>query len=141
MAQQTEILPAFMPMTWRKHTPVHRKLGSRAARFWYPAGAGLPLIAAPGTLNLRYDAINAIDRIIGFQLCLGKAADTPEFIIQDLNTNWFFDHLYTTGVPSVIWGCVETMPDQCALQWYSSGATTRNVYLAFYNFEVVPAAY
>jgi len=131
----------FTPLSWRKVSPLHKQLGARSLRFVYPAGNGAPTIAAPQSLYLRYGPETGIDRLIGFSIMLGKGADAPELTMSELATGWLFDHVFTANQGASVFGNLESMPDEINLAFSFAAATTRNVYLSFFNFEVVPALY
>jgi len=131
----------FAPLPWRKVSPLHKQLGARSLRFAYPGGNGAPVIATPQSLYLRYGPETGIDRIIGFSVMLGKGADAPELTMSELATGWLFDHVFTANQGASVFGNLETFPDEINLTFSFAAATTRNVYLAFYNFEIVPALY
>lgn len=130
--------PLFMPMSWRKITPLHRKLGARAVRYNYPAGVGLPLTASPQTINTRYGAEAAIDRIIGFTFSIQTSAIASNFYLQENNTGWQFSFDFGGNKGVFCQANIETLPDEVDLTWSFSANPNSNVYLAFYNFEVVP---
>ncbi len=140
-AGSTVIGVAAVPLSWRKISPLHKQLGVRSARFVYPGGGGAPVLATPAIMNFRYGPEAGMDRIIGFSLLLGKGADTPEFTMSELATGWLFDHVFTAGQGATVYGNIETLPDEINLSFSFAAATTRNVYLSFFNFEVVPALY
>lgn len=127
------------PLPWRKVTPLHRRLGARSIRFVYLGGAGLPLTASPQSLAFRYDAINAMDRIIGFTVSIANAAGPSDFTISELNTGWFYDFTWPGSKGALVQGNVETLPDEVNLQFSFSSAISGNVYVAFANIEHIPA--
>jgi hypothetical protein len=131
----------FTPVPWRKVTPLHSKLGARAARLVYASGVNAPTTAAPLTINFRYGPEAAMDRIVGFNVMLGAGADSPELTISELATGWFFDRLFVAGQGAMIYGNIETLPDMVDLKIAFAAATTRNVYISLFNFEVVPGAW
>lgn len=127
------------PLPWRKITPLHRTLGARAERFSYTSGQGLPSAAAPQIINQRYDAVNALDRIIGFTMSIMAGDATPcEFVIQELNTGWFLDYSYPGTKGAYLSANIETLPDEVALQFYFTADLATAVYLSFQNIEIVP---
>jgi len=127
------------PLPWRKVTPLHRSLGARSERFSYTSGQGLPSQATPQTINARYDASTALDRIIGFTLSIGAGDATPcEFVLQELNTGWFIDYSYPGTKGAYLSANIETLPDEVALQFYFTADLIAPVYLSFQNFEIVP---
>jgi len=131
----------FAPLPWRKVSPLHKQLGTRSLRFVYPGGNGAPVTATPQSLYLRYGPEAGIDRIIGFSVLLDKGADTPDLSINELATGWTFEHVFTANQGASVFGNVETLPDEVNLTFSFAAATTRNVYVSFFNFEVVPALY
>lgn len=128
----------YITLPWRKVTPLHKQLGARATRFLYGASAATPTAAAPQTINLRYDAITNIDRIIGCTVSVAAGGPACEFFIQELNTGWFLDYSLP-GTKAVYFSFnIETLPDEVSLAFYFSSNLGTQAYLSFQNFEVVP---
>lgn len=127
------------PLPWRKVTPLHRRLGARSIRFVYAGGAGLPQTASPQSLAFRYDAVNAMDRVVGFTVSIANAAGPADFVVLELNTGWFFDYTWPGSKGALVTGNVETLPNEVNLQFWFSASISGNVYVAFQNIEVVPA--
>lgn len=132
---------AWTPLPWRKITPLHRSLGARSLRYVYPAAALLPLTATPATLNLRYDAVTGIDRIIGFSLAIGPTNTPCNFTLAELNTGWQFGYTYNGSRSIFVLNNIETLPDEVSLQWYFDVDIPAPVYLSFMNVEVVPTLF
>jgi hypothetical protein len=141
-ATQPGVLPLVTPLTWRKLTPLHKKLGARAMRFMYNAGAS-PLLANMGGIEFRYDAVSAIDRVIGFCLSIGPpsgASAASTFTISDANTGWNFNVLWSGAAPLYVMGNAETYADMANLSWNFDVQVQAPVYLSLFNVEVVPCA-
>jgi hypothetical protein len=138
MATYPNFVATAMPMTWRKITPLHKKLGARAIRFVYPSGVGLPLVASPALLNFRFGPEIAIDRIIGFTLAIQSVATASNFYVKELNTGWSFSYAYGGSKGCYVKENIETLPDEISLSFSFSAALASDVYLSFFNFEVVP---
>jgi hypothetical protein len=132
------MLPQATPLPWRKITHLHRSLGPRALRFAYPGGVGMPLTASPATIATPYASSAGIDRIVGFTLSIAQTALATDFTMRELNTGWQFGYSYNGGRSLFIMGNVETLPDMIDLQFSFDTQLASNVYLSFFNFEVVP---
>jgi hypothetical protein len=130
---------ASTPLPWRKKAPLHIKLGTRSLRAVYAASAVVPSPAAPATLNLRYDASTAIDRIIGFCLSVAPNNTAFQFLLQELNTGWFFAYTYGAANRGLfVKTNIETLPDEVSLSWSFSADPPAAIYMSFFNEEVVP---
>lgn len=124
------------PLGWRSISPLHRKLGSRAIRFTYPAG-GAPTTAA--VMKFRYDATTAMDRVVGF--CISSAAGgTTGFSVtlNELNTGWQWASTVGGTKPFYVKENIETFVDEVDLTWVFSAAPDVPIYMSFFNFEVSP---
>lgn len=131
----------WLPLPWRKMTPLHHQLGVRAQRFAFPANASLPQLATPQNINLRYDASTGTDRIIGCTLSIANSSAGSDFTIQELNTGWFLNFTYPGSKGAFIQFNIETMIDEVDLSFYFSASSLSGaVYLSFQNIEVVPAS-
>ena len=126
------------PLSWRKITPLHRKLGARSLRFVYPAGANLPRVATPLTIAKEFTAGRDMDRFIGFCLSIAASPVPANFLMSDGFTGWQFSYYYPGAKGIFIMGNVETLPEQSDLTVSFDAAVTGTVYLALFNFEVVP---
>jgi hypothetical protein len=129
------------PLSWRKTTPLHNKLGSRAIRFPYALGAALPSPANPQIVNMRFEGVTAMDRIIGFNVAwTNTSSSSPcDFVMTEANTGWISALTYL-GVGAVRFsGNMETMPDEINLSFYWTAPLVGSVaYVSLFNNEVVP---
>lgn len=127
------------PLPWRKGSPLHKKLGARAMRVAYGASTVVPSPGTPATINLRYDASTAIDRIIGFCLSVAPNNTAFQFLLQELNTGWFLAYTYGAANRGLfIKANIETLPDEVSLQWSFSADPPAAIFMSFFNEEVVP---
>lgn len=128
------------PLPWRKITPLHRSMGTRAIRYLYQASVTKPIAATPQTVNFRYDASTGMDRIIGFTMSIMSGNAACEFVIQELNTGWFLDYSLPGTTAAFISGIIETLPDEVNLEFYWSVAQTVQCYVSFQNVDAVPVS-
>ena len=128
----------FAPLPWRRITPLNKQLGPRSLRFNYPGGVGIPLLASPQTISLRYGPEVGIDRLIGFTLAIANTVTPTVFTLTENNTGWLYSFNYpgNKGVFNLI--NIETLPDEASLTWTFTVNPSANVYLSFFNFEIVP---
>lgn len=136
----SDLHSAAVPLSWRKVAPLHRSYGARSLRYSFIGGNGMPLTASPLILNNKFTAGQIMDRIIGFNLSIQASAVSTNLYMQELNTGWQFSYTYP-GVKGVyIMGNIETLPDEINLSVAFDTQISGNIYLAFYNFEIVPMA-
>ena len=126
------------PLPWRRDTPLHAQMGALSLRYKWTAAEALPLAATPLLLKFQYTA-DTMDRVVGFVVSGDFDATVNSFNMLENNTGWRAHYLISAGTSILAMNNIETLPDQIDLTvWFANNTTSPAVYLAFYNFEIVP---
>jgi hypothetical protein len=126
------------PLPWRHDTPLHAQMGSLSLRYKWSNVENLPMAATPLRVTMQYTA-DTMDRIVGFYLGGDNNTVANLFNMVENNTGWRYHYLVASGSPYMAQGNIETLPDQIDLTVWFNNEAAANLYLAFYNFEVVPS--